>query len=116
MRISCFPRALVADSVFFSQNRLYILDEDEFTDSEFGGKSHFRDFVSDREPAVKITRAKRKSEFVGSKKRDLKKGQVLYLEAWHKNGGGPGHVKLGVVMPSGEWLNPVPSYFFSQKC
>ena len=84
---------------------------------KFGESEDFFEYITGKRSLAKISGWKRKSEWVKAREpRKMKKGEVLYLEVHSKNGGGAGHVKLGVVLPGGEVLAPIPSYFFSKQC
>jgi len=100
-------------------SRLYIMDADELQNWALSSsKSHYRDYVSGLEPWVEVGYSKLKSQWVGPQRgpKELRKGESVFLEVHHKNGGGPGHLKVGVVLPSGEWVHPIPAYMFDKKC
>ncbi|QDZ23168.1 PA14 domain-containing protein [Chloropicon primus] len=101
---------------------LYILDPKQFDSGDFDGFSHYRDYLMSLTPSVKADRSplremRFESQWVeADKPTTMRKGEVVFLEAHQKNGGGPGMLKVGVVLPSGEWLRPIPAYMFDSSC
>jgi uncharacterized surface protein with fasciclin (FAS1) repeats len=60
---------------------------------------------------------KRRSQWEkGRQKRYFFEGENYFFEVHHKNGGGEGHIKLGVKLPDGTYKNPIPASFFTKDC
>jgi len=102
-------------------SRLYILEEEDLaTDIRrggFGAYSHYRDYIINQQPYVKVDGWKYQYEWEAAfRKKEMRPGKPYLLEVHHKNGDGRGHLKLGVRLPSGEVARPIPSYFFTRNC
>jgi len=76
-----------------------------YISSDDSSRLFISDSPSDQDNRVAIAGVdgwKRKSEWEKQKEpMVLNKGQTYFLEALHKNGGGSGHIKVGVRMPNG---------------
>ncbi|QDZ23169.1 hypothetical protein HOP50_09g57080 [Chloropicon primus] len=96
---------------------LKIMDDKDVRIMKTLGKDPFEYISTEVPPMIWIDGFKRESEWkdpLGPKA--MKKGEVTYLEVQQKNGWGRGHVNLGVVLPSGDFIQPIPSYFFHKNC
>ena len=72
--------------------------------------------LSEKRRLAKISGYKRPSDRVTSPTVYMEKGQPQFLEAMQKQGDGPGHLRVGVQLPSGADLDPIPASYFSQDC
>jgi len=60
---------------------------------------------------------KRRSQWEkGRQKRYFFEGENYFFEVHHKNGGGSGHIKLGVKLPDGTSQFPIPASMFTRDC
>lgn len=93
-------------------SRLYILP----SDLDIGDKD-YSSYIHKQSSIVKVDGWKRRSQYEGPKKKmKMKRGKSYFFEVHHKNGSGSGHLKLGVVLPNGDWLPTIPATMFTKHC
>ena len=72
--------------------------------------------VDEKRRLAKISGSRGPDDYQTTRSVSLEKGRSYFLEAMQKQMDGPGHLKVGVQLPSGADLVPIPSTFFSMDC
>ncbi|UPQ96959.1 hypothetical protein HOP50_01g02500 [Chloropicon primus] len=85
--------------------------------SDDSGRLYMADSpVDPKRRLAKVSGSRGPEDYVSTRAIFLEKGKSYFLEAMQKQMDGPGHLKVGVELPSGAELIPIPSTFFSLNC
>jgi len=94
-------------------SRLFILEPGQLNleDTE-----DYRRAVATSGSVAKVNGWKRPNRWSDGGKVTMQRGHSYFFEVHHKNAGGVGHIKLGVRLPSGVWIEKIPAGMFTTQC